>query len=99
MSRRGPPFSALIPGLWLAVFFALPFLLVAKLSFSHSALAIPPYAPRLELARGWAGMKSFVAGLDATTYRRLAQDPLYVKALLSSLGFAALATGSYTFSR
>jgi putrescine transport system permease protein len=90
--RRGPGRSALIPGLWLAVFFAFPFLLVAKLSLSHTALAIPPYAPRLDLANGWSGIMGFLRALDASTYARLAQDPLYVKALLSSLKLSAEAT-------
>jgi putrescine transport system permease protein len=93
MRRRGPGLAALIPGLWLALFFALPFLLVTKLSLSHTALTIPPYAPRIDLARGWAGVVAFVRGLDASTYVRIARDPLYLQALLSSLRLAAEATG------
>jgi putrescine transport system permease protein len=81
-----------LPYLWLAVFFAFPFLLVGKLSLSHTALAIPPYAPRLDLDQGWPGVAEFVKGLSLETYRRLAQDPLYLAAYLSSLRFAAEAT-------
>ena len=56
--------------------FAFPFLLVAKLSLSDSALAMPPYAPRIDWRQGWAGGQAFLAGLDGETYARLAQDRL-----------------------
>lgn len=91
-NERWNGWAIALPYLWLAVFFALPFLLVAKLSLSHSALAIPPYAPRLDLGRGLPGLGEFVRGLDFATYRRLAEDRLYLVAYLSSLGFAALST-------
>jgi putrescine transport system permease protein len=84
--------AALLPWLWLAVFFAVPFLLVAKLSLSDTALAIPPYAPRLDWSRGVGGLRDFVAGLDFETYARLPKDPLYIDAYLSSLRLAGLAT-------
>jgi putrescine transport system permease protein len=82
----------LIPYLWLGVFFAAPFVLVAKLSLSHTALAVPPYAPRLGLSRGLAGLRAYLAGLDLETYRRLGEDRLYLVAYLSSLAFAGIAT-------
>ncbi|HEY9219205.1 MAG TPA: ABC transporter permease subunit, partial [Phenylobacterium sp.] len=84
--------AALAPFLWLAVFFLFPFLLVAKLSGSEIALAVPPYAPQLHLDQGLAGLQRFLAGLDLDTYRRLTQDRLYLSAYLSSLRFAGLAT-------
>jgi putrescine transport system permease protein len=37
-----------VPYLWLLVFFAIPFLIVLKISFSRLAIAIPPYTPVLE---------------------------------------------------
>jgi putrescine transport system permease protein len=84
--------SGLAPLLWLAVFFAFPFLLVAKLSLSDQALAIPPYTPQLELAAGAAGLRSVFAAFDLETYHRLIGDGLYLAAYLSSLGFASVAT-------
>ncbi|HEV2532970.1 ABC transporter permease [Phenylobacterium sp.] len=87
-----PKLAVLLPYLWLALFFALPFALVAKLSLSHSALAIPPYEPKLDPTRGLAGLADFVHGLDLATYRRLGSDRLYLSAYLSSLGFAGLST-------
>jgi putrescine transport system permease protein len=84
--------AGLAPLIWLGVFFAFPFLLVAKLSLSDQALAIPPYAPQLDWSAGLAGLKAFVAALDFETYRRLTGDGLYLAAYLSSLRFAGLAT-------
>jgi putrescine transport system permease protein len=89
---RRPWLVAAWPYLWLLIFFALPFVLVAKLSLSHTVLAIPPYAPRLDLAQGAAGVRAFVQQLNFATYARLAADRLYLNAYLSSLRFAGLAT-------
>ncbi|MFN4177508.1 ABC transporter permease [Phenylobacterium sp.] len=84
--------AALAPALWLAVFFAFPFLLVAKLSLSDMALAMPPYAPTLDWSRGLSGVRAFLAGLDLETYARLKDDRLYLDAYLSSLWLAGLGT-------
>ena len=94
MKARGDHTSlaALAPFLWLGLFFLFPFLLVAKLSLSETALAMPPYAPRLDWSQGLAGLKTFLAGLDFETYARLPTDRLYVVAYLSSLKFAGVAT-------
>lgn len=89
--RKG--LAALAPFLWLALFFAFPFLLVAKLSLSDVALAMPPYAPRLDWSRGPVGIGDFIRALDFQTYARLVTDRLYVSAYLSSLKFAAVGTG------
>jgi putrescine transport system permease protein len=89
---KRPPLAAAAPYVWLLVFFAAPFLLVAKLSLSHTVLAIPPYAPRLDLSQGWSGVTAFARALSFETYARLAQDRLYLAAYLSSLRFAAEAT-------
>lgn len=85
--------AALAPFLWLGLFFLFPFLLVAKLSLSDTALAIPPYTPRIDWSAGFAGLKTFVAALDFETYARLTSDRLYIVAYLSSLKFAAISTG------
>jgi putrescine transport system permease protein len=89
---RRPWLAAAAPYAWLLVFFALPFLLVAKLSLSHTVLAMPPYAPRLDLSQGQAGLRAFIHDLSFATYSRLAGDRLYLAAYLSSLRFAGLAT-------
>jgi putrescine transport system permease protein len=92
LRRDRSSLAAILPFLWLAVFFAFPFLLVAKLSLSDSALAMPPYAPRIDWSQGLAGIRAFLAGLDGETYVRLTQDRLYLDAYLSSLRLAATGT-------
>lgn len=93
MKRRDrTALAALAPALWLGLFFLFPFLLVAKLSLSETALAMPPYAPKLDWSAGLAGLRAFLAGLDFETYARLTADRLYIAAYLSSLKFAAIAT-------
>lgn len=92
MRRDRSPLAAILPGLWLAVFFAFPFLLIARLSLSDTALAMPPYAPHLDWSAGLAGLREFIARLDLETYRRLAADRLYLDAWVSSLRIAATAT-------
>jgi len=84
--------TAVLPFVWLAAFFLFPFLLVAKLSLSDVALAIPPYQPRLDLGQGLKGLGVFARALDLETYARLRTDHLYVAAYLSSLKFAAVST-------
>jgi putrescine transport system permease protein len=82
----------LVPYLWLAAFFLLPFLIVLKISFSQTALAQPPYVPVFDLAAGWQGLKAFVAGLSLETYRLLVSDPLYLSSYLRSLQIAVVST-------
>lgn len=81
-----------VPYLWLAALFLAPFLLVAKVSFSEPALAIPPYAPTFDLTEGlaalWAGLKR----LSFENYVFIAQDSLYWKSYLSSVWIAGVST-------
>jgi putrescine transport system permease protein len=72
------------PFLWLAVFFLLPLGVVAAISLSQSADAIPPYTPLL--THGANGLESH-ASLD--NYRLIAGD---LRAYANSLFYAALAT-------
>jgi putrescine transport system permease protein len=92
MKTKLPRPSALIPYAWLLVFFALPFLLVFRLSLSDSALSIPPYAPQIDWSKGLDGVKAFFAALDFDTYKQLGSDSLYAKSYVSSLRFAAEGT-------
>jgi putrescine transport system permease protein len=82
----------LIPAIWLAVFFFVPFLIVLKLSLSQSAVAQPPYLPVLDLSAGWQGVRDFVSALSFENYALLASDSLYVTSYLRSLLIAATST-------
>ncbi len=81
-----------LPYMWLLALFFVPFLIVAKISLSDIALAIPPYTPTLDLSRGWAGLRDWAAGLDFENFVFLTTDDLYWKAYLSSLKIALLST-------
>ena len=80
------------PYLWLLVFFLVPFLIVVKISLSETAIAQPPYAPVLDIAAGWQGIRDFVAGLSFANYVTLAGDDLYAFSYLKSLKVAAVST-------
>jgi putrescine transport system permease protein len=82
----------LVPYLWLALFFLAPFVIVAKISLSQTAVAQPPYVPVLDLAAGWEGIRTFFTHLTADGYRLLASDPIYLLSYLKSLEVAALST-------
>lgn len=81
-----------LPFLWLLVFFAIPFAIVAKLSLSQTALAQPPYTPVFDLAAGWQGLKDFAGALSFENYRFLFSDALYVGSYLKSLWIALAST-------
>jgi putrescine transport system permease protein len=77
-----------LPFLWLLLFFVVPFLIVLKISFSDTALAIPPYKPLFE----WIGRHSLAIKLNFDNYAFLFTDPLYLHALGNSIKVAFLST-------
>lgn len=81
-----------VPYLWLVVLFLIPFVIVFKIALSDAAIAIPPYAPVLDLSAGWAGFRAFLSELDFETFEFLASDELYWRAYLSSLQIAFVST-------
>jgi putrescine transport system permease protein len=81
-----------IPYVWLGIFFLVPFLIVLKISFAQSAIALPPYRPVLDLAAGWRGIVNFIDNQSLENYRLLGTDPLYVISYLKSLEIAAFST-------
>ena len=72
-----------VPLVWLLVFFLVPFLVVAKLSVSEPAIAMPPYLPIWEWQDG-----QLVITLSFGNFSYLFEDPLYVNAYVSSLKIA-----------
>jgi putrescine transport system permease protein len=89
LSRK---FLVVLPYTWLLAFFLVPFLIVLKISFSQSAIALPPYTPVLHLEAGWRSVEQFLAGLSLDNYQRLGVDPLYVLSYVKSLEIAAFST-------
>jgi putrescine transport system permease protein len=88
----GRTLVAAIPYLWLLVFFALPFVLVLKISLSDVEISLPPYTPQFQFDGTWQSITDFVSQLDFENYTLLTDDPLYWKAYLSSLRLAAIST-------
>jgi putrescine transport system permease protein len=74
-----------LPFLWLAVFFLLPLAIVAGISLTESADAVPPYAPLW--TRTASGIESHAT---LANYTALCQGCL--RAFGESIGYAALAT-------
>ena len=77
-----------VPLLWLTVFFLIPFLVVAKISFSEAMIARPPYAPLWEYGENG----EFIWNAQFGNYSYLWQDSLYVNSYLSSIKIAAIST-------
>jgi putrescine transport system permease protein len=77
-----------LPYLWLLLFFALPFAIVLKISFSEALLGQPPYAPLLRSAA--VGARELA--LNWGNYALLVSDELYVAAFLNSLKIAGIST-------
>ena len=79
--RRG---VIVVPYLWLALFFLVPFLIVLKISFAEQLIAQPPYSALIErTASGYLTLK-----LNLANYRFLIDDALYWKTYLKSVEVA-----------
>ncbi|AXQ28397.1 ABC transporter permease subunit [Solimonas sp. K1W22B-7] len=75
------------PYLWLTLFFAIPFLIVLKISFTRMAIAMPPYTSVLEYVDDALTMR-----LNLANYIKLVTDSQYAVAYLSSVKIAAIST-------
>lgn len=82
----------LIPYLWLAIFFLLPFLIVAKISLSQVALAQPPYLPVIDLGEGLVAAFEAARQFAFDNYELIASDPIYLFSYLKSLEVALVST-------
>jgi putrescine transport system permease protein len=79
-----------VPYLWLLLFFVVPFVIVLKISFSETQIAMPPYQPLLE----WAGerLADIRLNLNPGNFLYLFDDSLYLRAFVNSLQVAAVST-------
>lgn len=83
LGLEGRALVVAVPLVWLLIFFLIPFLVVAKLSVSEPAIAMPPYLPIWEWQDG-----RLVLTLSFENFAYLFDDPLYVTAYVSSLRIA-----------
>ncbi len=84
-ARGGRRIVVALPYAWLLLFFLAPFAIIVAISLSETRIGIPPYTPILEWVEG-AGLS---VNAKLGNYAFLADDPLYLNALLSSLRIAA----------
>ncbi|WP_163933901.1 ABC transporter permease subunit [Paraferrimonas sp. SM1919] len=76
-----------IPYVWLLLFFLIPFIIVLKISFAETQIAIPPYTPLFSVEDGHINID-----LNLNNYAYLWQDGLYLEAYWSSLKIALIST-------
>jgi putrescine transport system permease protein len=77
-----------VPYFWLLLFFLIPFIIVLKIAFSETQIALPPYQPLMQ----WAEEKVLEIKLNVGNFLFLIEDSLYWKAYLNSIKIAAIST-------
>ncbi|HIJ63289.1 MAG TPA: ABC transporter permease subunit [Rhodospirillaceae bacterium] len=85
---RGRLLVILPPYLWLALFFAVPFLIILKISVAETQLGVPPYTALLAWTDGLVPQLR----VSLANYLILVSDDLYIVAYLTSLKIAAVST-------
>jgi putrescine transport system permease protein len=88
IGARGRSMVIGVPMWWLIVFFLIPFAVVAKISFSESIIAKPPYTSLIE----WTGEGAMLLKLNFSNYAYLIEDSLYILAYWSSIKVAFFST-------
>ncbi|WP_314154720.1 putrescine ABC transporter permease PotH [Rouxiella badensis] len=87
IQSQGKKLVILLPLLWFILLFALPFLIVLKISFADMARAIPPYTDLMTWTDGVLDI-----ALNFGNYLQLSGDALYIESYLQSLEVAAIST-------
>jgi putrescine transport system permease protein len=82
----------IIPYAWLLVFFLVPFGIVLKISLSEPMMAMPPYAPTIDMADGISGIIDAFRQFSFSNYVWLTEDALYINAYISSITIAFIST-------
>ena len=77
-----------VPYLWLLLFFLIPFVIVLKISFSDTQIAMPPY----EALFNWAADQVLEIKLHLSNFAFLYEDDLYWQSYLTSLFVAGVST-------
>ncbi|MBM6551450.1 ABC transporter permease subunit [Marinomonas ostreistagni] len=86
-AEHGKRWVIALPMIWLLLFFALPFLIVIKIAFAESALAIPPYTELVTMAGDALDLHLYFGNFSF-----IAEDSLYLNAYLNSIKMAAIST-------
>jgi putrescine transport system permease protein len=89
---RPARFAAIVPYLWMLLFFLVPFGFVLKISLSQTAIAQPPYLPVFDLTAGWPALTAALSELSLDNFKLLLSDSLYVMSYLRSIVVALAST-------
>ena len=84
--------AAIVPYVWMLLFFLVPFGFVLKISLSQTAIAQPPYLPTFDVAMSAAAWRAAFDLLSVENFRLLLSDNLYVFSYLRSLVVALVST-------
>ena len=78
-----------VPYVWMILFFLIPFLIIFKISFSVTEIAIPPYSPIITFEEG-----AMQIILHLENYTNIFTDPdgTYMRSYLKSIQVAAFST-------
>jgi len=88
LQPRGTSLVTSVPYLWLLLFFLLPFIIVLKISFSDTRIAMPPYQPLFS----WGADQVLQIKLYLSNFAFLVQDNLYWQSYLTSITVAGIST-------
>jgi putrescine transport system permease protein len=89
---RPARFAAIVPYVWMVLFFLVPFGFVVKIGLSQTAIAQPPYTPVFDITEGLGAIRAAFAALSLDNFRLLLSDDLYLSSYLRSLIVAAVST-------
>jgi putrescine transport system permease protein len=84
--------AAVVPYIWMALFFLVPFGFVLKIALSQTAIAQPPYVPVFDIFAGWGAFKSALSQFSLDNFKLLISDDLYVLSYARSLFVAIVST-------
>jgi putrescine transport system permease protein len=85
---RGRTAVIAVPYFWLLLFFMVPFIIVLKIAFSETQIAMPPYQPLID----WGQDRILQIKLNVGNFLFLLEDSLYWRAYLNSVKVAAVST-------
>ncbi len=80
-------FIITVPYTWLFLFFTIPFIIVLKISFAYSEIAIPPFSELVSYIDDAITIK-----LNLNNYLYLLEDSIYIDSYLNSLKVAFIST-------
>lgn len=87
---RGRAAVIAVPYIWLLLFFLIPFVIVLKISFSETQIAMPPYSPLVQwVGDRWSDLRLHI---NSGNYLYLWEDSLYLRAVINSFKVAAIST-------